>query len=95
MNSVLGFEIGEIDLSVSNITGTILKSTIPITQSVTITLATTSFTMNYNNTGLQTLSFNAGGPFKIASFAPIINAKIESWNIPVTCTFDFKITSLS
>ena len=88
MNAVVGFEAGEVDLSVPNVIGTILKSTIPVTQSVTITAANSTFTLNYNGTGIETLNFNVGGPFKIASFAPVINTKIASWNIPITCTFD-------
>ena len=50
MNAVLGFEAGEVDLSVPNVIGTILKSTIPITQKVNMTAANNSFSINFTVT---------------------------------------------
>ena len=60
MNAVLGFETGESDLPIPKVTGTILKLTVPITHTVDITAGNTSFSINYNGTGVQTVSFVLG-----------------------------------
>ena len=88
MNAVLGFEAGEVDLSVPNVTGTILKSTIPITQKVNMTAANNSFSINYNGNGVISFVFVLGNNFPVSGFAPAIQGKLAQLGIPVTCTFD-------
>ena len=87
MNAVLGFELGEIDLSVPNATGTILKMTVPATSAINITSANDTFVITYNGT-VHTFTFTLGNNYAAAGFATAIENIFTQLAYPMTCTFD-------
>ena len=91
MNSVLGFEDGEVDLSIPNAIGSTLSTTVSKTANVAVVTGTNdTITIDFPGFASHSITYSAGSNISVAAFAVSISNNYNINGIPVSCTYNSK-----